>query len=111
MPGDRTLSNDIFFLGDLLGEAITAQAGADAFALEEKVRALGKAFRVGERDAGERLAALVAGLSSGDASLLIRAFCSYFQLITLCEDSERVRRIRRGEADSHLAPRRGSIAE
>ena len=111
MAAGRTLSNDIYLLGGLLGEAISAQAGAGAFALEEEVRALGKAFRAGQHDAGERLATLVAGLFPDDASLMIRAFTSYFQLINLCEDSERVRRIRRREADSHPAPRRGSIAE
>lgn len=43
--------------------------------------------------------------------MLIRAFTSYFQLINLCEDSERVRRIRRNEAASDPNPRRGSIRE
>ncbi|MCC6790249.1 MAG: phosphoenolpyruvate carboxylase, partial [Thermomicrobiales bacterium] len=111
MADRRTLSKDIYLLGGLLGDAIIAQAGEDAFALEEEVRALGKAFRAGRKDAGEELAALVAGLGPDDASLLIRAFTSYFQLINLCEDSERVRRIRRREAEHSPAPRRGSIAE
>ena len=111
MGTERTLSNDIFLLGDLLGEVIRTQAGEATFALEERVRALGKAFRGGDRAAGEQLAELIAGLSADEVSFLIRAFTNYFQLINLCEDSERVRRIRRNEAASHPKPRRGSIRE
>ncbi len=111
MAAGQTLSSDIRLLGDLLGEVIQSQAGEDAFALEEKVRALGKAFRAGKRGAAGELATLIAGLEPADAGLLIRAFTSYFQLINLCEDSERVRRIRKREAELHPSPRRGSIAE
>jgi len=111
MGTERTLSNDIFLLGDLLGEVIRTQAGEATFALEERVRALGKAFRGGDRAAGEQLAELIAGLSADEVSFLIRAFTNYFQLINLCEDSERVRRIRRNEAALHPKPRRGSIRE
>ena len=110
MPTGRTLSNDIYLLGDLLGEVIRTQAGQAAFDLEEEVRALGKAFRAGRADAGDTLAALVAGVGADEASMLIRAFTNYFQLINLCEDNERIRRIRRREAEVHPAPRRGSIA-
>ncbi|MGN6485768.1 MAG: hypothetical protein ACTHMX_15355, partial [Thermomicrobiales bacterium] len=36
----RTLSDDIYFLVGILGEAIQAVAGRDAFELEEAARAL-----------------------------------------------------------------------
>ncbi|HET9659787.1 MAG TPA: phosphoenolpyruvate carboxylase [Thermomicrobiales bacterium] len=111
MTSSRTISDDIYFLGDLLGEVITAQAGTDAFDLEESVRALAKAHRAGDPDAGAELSAIVAGLSIDEAVLLIRAFTSYFQLINLSEDNERVRRIHRREAETYPAPRRGSIRE
>lgn len=111
MGSERTLSNDIYLLGDLLGEVIQTQAGAVAFDLEERVRALGKAFRSGDAAAGDELAELISGLSSDQLSVLIRAFTNYFQLVNLCEDSERVRRIRRNEAKSYPKPRRGSIRE
>ncbi|MDQ2682419.1 MAG: hypothetical protein M3Y37_02725, partial [Chloroflexota bacterium] len=55
----RTLSDDIYLLGDLLGEVIQSQAGADAFALEERVRALGKEFRNGSESAAFELATVV----------------------------------------------------
>ena len=111
MSSSRTISDDIYFLGDLLGEVITAQAGVDAFDLEESVRALAKAYRAGDPDAGAELSAAISGLSIDEAVLLIRAFTSYFQLINLSEDNERVRRIRRREAETFPAPRRGSIRE
>lgn len=111
MTERRTISDDIYLLGDLLGEVIRAQAGDDAFDLEEDVRAMAKAHRAGDTAAGDRLAATIQELSVEDASLLIRAFTSYFQLINLSEDNERVRRIRRREAGSYPAPRRGSILE
>jgi len=55
----RTLSDDIYLLGDLLGDVIQSQAGAEAFALEELVRALGKEFRSGNDGAAMKLAAVV----------------------------------------------------
>ncbi len=41
----RGLSADIHLLGDLLGDAIRRLAGAEAYALEEEVRAAAKALR------------------------------------------------------------------
>ncbi len=111
MPTARTLSDDVFLLGDLLGEVIQTQAGDAAFAMEEEARGLGKAFRGGRREAGDDLAALVAGLRVDEARVLIRAFTNYFQLVNLAEDNERIRRIRRREEELHPAPRRGSVRE
>lgn len=110
-PHGRTLSDDIYLLGHLLGDVIRTQAGEDALALEEEVRALGKAFRAGDQDAGNQLEALVHGCSIEQASVLIRAFTNYFQLVNLSEDNERVRRIRRREAADAPSPRRGSVRE
>ncbi len=111
MTTERTISDDIYLLGGILGEVIRTQAGEDAFALEEEVRALGKAYRAGDASAGIQLSALVSSCSIEQASVLIRAFTNYFQLINLAEDNERVRRIRRREAERAPAPRRGSIRE
>jgi phosphoenolpyruvate carboxylase len=107
----RTLSDDIFLLGDLLGDVIKSQAGPDAFALEEEVRALGKEFRAANDSAGAELAAVVHGVSIADAEMLIRAFTNYFQLVNLCEDNERIRRVQRRERENAPKPRRGSIRE
>lgn len=111
MAESRSLSDDIYLLAGLLGEVIQAQAGEDAFALEERVRAHGKMYRAGEDANGDAFAAAVSGIAMDDAEMLIRAFTNYFQLINLSEDNERVRRIRKREADDYPAPRRGSIRE
>ncbi|HEV2108997.1 MAG TPA: phosphoenolpyruvate carboxylase [Thermomicrobiales bacterium] len=111
MPGGRSISDDIYLLGDLLGQVIRSQAGEEAFLLEERARALGKSLRDGDVAAGDALAALVAGQNDDELRTLIRAFTSYFQLVNLAEDNERIRRIRHREAKAHPEPRRGSVRE
>ena len=109
--GSRTLHDDIGLLGGLLGEVIQEQEATQAFALEERVRALAKARRAGDESAGEHLADLVAGLSVDEATVLVRAFTNYFRLVNLSEDNERIRRIRARERREAPAPRRGSLRE
>ncbi|MDQ3780206.1 MAG: phosphoenolpyruvate carboxylase, partial [Chloroflexota bacterium] len=111
MPDRRNLSDDVYLLAGLLGEVLEQLAGAEAFALEEEARALAKQFRGGDPLAGDRLEALVAGASVEETQLLTRAFTSYFQLINLAEDNERVRRIRRREAAAEGQIRGGSLRE
>lgn len=105
MTASRTLHDDI----ELLGEAIQAQGPMEAFALEERARALGKALRSGDENAREQLTALTAGLSIEEATVLVRAFTSYFRLVNLAEDNERVRRVHTREHNALPAPRRGSL--
>ena len=57
MAQNRTLSDDIYLLAGLLGEVIQAQAGEEAFALEERVRAHGKAYHAGDDPNGDAFAA------------------------------------------------------
>ncbi len=107
----RTFSDDLYLLVGILGDVIQETAGADAFALEEAVRAGGKRLRNGDAGAGELLDALIQGADSDDLRMLIRAFTNYFQLNNLVEDSERIRRVRRRERENPDVPRRGSIHE
>jgi phosphoenolpyruvate carboxylase len=109
--GSRTLHDDIGLLGGLLGDVVQAQEGMAAFALEERVRDLCKARRAGDQGAAGQLADLVAGLSIEQAAVLVRAFTSYFRLVNLAEDNERVRRIRARERKEAPGPRRGSLRE
>ncbi|MGC4105544.1 MAG: phosphoenolpyruvate carboxylase [Thermomicrobiales bacterium] len=107
----RTLSDDIYFLVGILGEAIQAMAGRDAFELEEAARTLAKNLRRGELDASAELQQLVHEADTEDLRILIRAFTNYFQLINLSEDNERIRRVRQREHRVPDEPRRGSIRE
>lgn len=107
----RTLSDDIYLLVGILGEAIQAMAGRDAFELEEAARTLAKNLRRGELDASAELQQLVHESDTEDLRILIRAFTNYFQLINLSEDNERIRRVRQREHREPDQPRRGSIRE
>jgi phosphoenolpyruvate carboxylase len=108
-PG-RTLSDDIYLLAGLLGEVLRESGGERAFVQTETARTLAKNLRAGDAQAGDELAALVGGLPDDEAETLVRAFTSYFQLINLAEDSERIRRIRNREL-AEGGPRRGSLME
>jgi phosphoenolpyruvate carboxylase len=99
--GDRDpLSATIHFLGDLLGNVIREQAGTAAFDLEEQMRGLAKDLRavaIDRSDAAERIAALqaeiqrlVAGMPSGQMRDLIRSFSTYFALVNLSEQLQRI---------------------
>ncbi|MBK9714727.1 MAG: phosphoenolpyruvate carboxylase [Kouleothrix sp.] len=90
--GERDrLSATIHFLGDILGEVIRAQAGEAAFALEERVRGLAKDLRAGDRS--ESVAAMqqiVAGLTIDQARDLLKSFSTYFALVNLSEQLQRI---------------------
>ncbi|HEV2528332.1 MAG TPA: phosphoenolpyruvate carboxylase [Thermomicrobiales bacterium] len=109
MPAGRTISDDIFLLGGLLGDAIRAQAGEEAFAFEEMIRALAKAARNGDETAVSRMETALREADVADLRVLIRAFTSYFQLVNLAEDNERIRRLQAHDYTPGAAPRRGSL--
>src|SRR5512138_1524927 len=101
MSADRDrLSEQIHLLGDLLGETIVEQEGRPLFDLVEEVRALAKSHRLGDEAAGERLLRRVEALPLPEARGLVKAFSSYFKLVNLAEDQERVRVLRRREREA-----------
>ncbi len=89
------LSEQIHLLGNLLGETIIEQEGRDLFDLVEEIRALAKAHRKGDPEAGERLIARVESLPLSQARVVVKAFSTYFQLVNLAEEQERVRVLRK----------------
>lgn len=92
------LSEQIHLLGDILGETIREQEGDELFERVEEVRALAKAHRGGDNAAGSRLLALVEALPLEQARGVVKAFATYFQLVNLAEEEERVRVLhRRGQ--------------
>jgi phosphoenolpyruvate carboxylase len=94
------LSEQIHLLGDLLGQTIVEQEGPALYDLVESVRALAKAHRGGDAAAGERLLELVLTLPLADARGVVKAFASYFQLVNLAEEQERVRVLHRREQEA-----------
>ena len=95
------LSDDIHLLGDLLGATLVEEVGPALLDLVEELRALAKAYRAGDAGSGERLVARVRSLSLSEVRGVVRAFASYFQLVNLAEEEERVRVLRRRERDAH----------
>ena len=86
------ISANIRMLGDLLGETIVFQEGEAAFELEEEIRSLAKQWRSGDSSAQDRLAKvmprLIENLDLSESTL--KAFLTYFQLINLAEEHQRV---------------------
>lgn len=109
---DRQLSQQIHLLGDILGETIKEQEGDTLFDLVEEIRGLAKAHREGDEPAGRQLLALVEGLPLMQARGVVKAFATYFQLVNLAEEQERVRVLhqRTVQANQQDMPRDESIA-
>lgn len=99
------LSTSIRLLGGLLGETIVEQAGEDVYQIEEKIRCLAKAWRSGDEQAfgqlEEDVRALVDDLAMTDANL--KAFSTYFQLVNLAEEQQRVRVLEKRENEAFEA--------
>lgn len=95
-PQDR-LRSTIRFLGNLLGETIIEQEGQAIFDLEEEIRDLAKRWRGGETasllQAEQQLVpALIDDLSKANA--VLKAFTTYFALVNLAEEQQRVHVLR-----------------
>ncbi len=102
------LSETIHLLGDLLGTIIQEQAGDAAFALEERVRELAKTARADDDgDAAAQLVELIDALQVPQLVMLTKAFTSYFGLINVAEQHERLRALR--EREQHGLPVAESI--
>src|SRR5262245_46116296 len=92
---DDALRRDVRTLGELLGETLIEQEGADLFEAEERVRALAKSRRAGRRVRGRHpLAHEIERLGDATAVRVARAFTHYFQLVNLAEQHHRARRRR-----------------
>ncbi|MFE7135669.1 phosphoenolpyruvate carboxylase [Streptomyces sp. NPDC057638] len=85
------LRADIRRLGDLLGETIVRQEGAELLDLVERVRAL-------TRSDGEAAATLLGETDLETAAKLVRAFSVYFHLANVTEQVHRGHELRRRRA-------------
>ncbi len=88
---DLALRSDVRKLGELLGETLVRQEGADLLELVESVR---KAVREG---GGEEI---LATLSVEDSVQLVRAFSTYFHLANVAEQVHRARVLQGERASS-----------
>lgn len=88
------LSAQIHLLGDMLGDTIIEQEGNALYERVEQIRAYAKAHRKGDEAAGDALLELVQALPLAEARGVVKAFATYFQLVNLAEEEERVRVLR-----------------
>jgi len=103
-PQDR-LRSTIRFLGNLLGETIIEQEGQALFDLEEEIRNLAKEWRA-EGDLQlfqDRIDRLLQDLIGEPEKMLavLKAFTTYFQLVNLAEEQQRVHVLRDRERQAH----------
>jgi phosphoenolpyruvate carboxylase len=112
------LSTTIHFLGRILGVVIREQAGEEAFALEERVRALAKELRANGHPpdaantppAQDRMRAAVGALTIAQMRDLIKSFSEYFALVNLSEQLQRIWVLRERALRQPHEPRSESIA-
>lgn len=108
----RLLSEDIHYLGDILGQVIRRQSGVEIFELEERIRALTKARRADEDiTISKRLEHIVNSLSVEEAELVARSFAIYFELVNLAEEQYRVHVLREREREAYPQPLKESIKD
>ncbi len=84
------ISQIIHMLGDLLGRIISDLESPALFEIEENIRAEAKLRRSGDLSAAQRLQKLVSALSADEARAVAAAFATYFDLVNLAEDNQRV---------------------
>ncbi len=90
----RSGEQDVRELGTILGDVLADQTSADAFETVEAIRTSAIAYRDGEEPSRESLVSQVDGLSDERARVVARAFGTYFDLINLAEERERIRSLR-----------------
>ncbi|MEI2776304.1 MAG: phosphoenolpyruvate carboxylase [Tetrasphaera sp.] len=92
-PDDSLLRRDIRRLGELLGQTLVRQEGPELLRAVEDVRGLTKRAQSGNGAAARDLATRLAGIDLPLASLLVRAFATYFQLANIAEQVDRAARL------------------
>jgi phosphoenolpyruvate carboxylase len=110
-PSDKPLRDDVHLLGDLLGQTLCAQEGAELFEMVERVRALAKSGRAGNAADFDRLAELLAAHPTAEALPVARAFAHFLSLANVAEQHHRVRRRRDYQRDPAARPQPGSFDE
>jgi len=108
---DRDVRQDVRELGALLGDVLEAQTSREAFETVETLRTSAIDYRDGELDSREPLHEELNGLTPERESIVARAFTTYFELINLAEERQRVRAIRTGSHEETLEDSLETAAE
>ncbi|MCO8171282.1 phosphoenolpyruvate carboxylase [Pseudomonas sp. 21LCFQ02] len=97
---DARLREDVHLLGELLGNTIREQRGADFLDTIERIRKAAKAGRRGSAQGAEQLTASVASLDEDELLPMARAFNQFLNLANIAEQYQLLRR----RDDSQAAP-------
>jgi phosphoenolpyruvate carboxylase len=100
---NRTVRQDVRELGALLGDVLREQTSTESFETVEDLRTAAIAYRDGSAPSREPLHEVLEGLAPEQEGDVARAFTTYFELINLAEERERVRAIRTGTEEGTLA--------
>ncbi len=92
----RDVRQDVRELGALVGDVLREQTSADSFETVEDLRTSAIDYRNGEADSRRPLRDTIDSLDPENERVVARAFTTYFELINLAEERERVRVIREG---------------
>ncbi|WP_336343683.1 phosphoenolpyruvate carboxylase [Halalkalicoccus ordinarius] len=99
---NRSVNQDVRELGAMVGDTIHAQASRNDFETVETLRTASIAYRDGEADSREGLHQILDRLTPERESIVARGFTTYFELINLAEERERVRSIRSASQERTL---------
>jgi len=99
----REINQDVRELGALLGEVLEAQSSTEAFETVETIRNSCIDYRRGDAETRDEVHRALNRLNPETQDIVARAFTTYFELINLAEERERVREIREGSQEGVLA--------
>ena len=105
------LSAAIHLLGDILGEVISELESPELFEIEERIRAAAKERRAGDETAAKELESEVEALDTNAARAVSAAFTTYFDLVNLAEEYQRVQQLRERESMLSPAPLNESVGD
>ncbi len=106
---DQPLIQDIRLLGEILGDTIREQEGAEVFDVIEAIRRLSVAFNARSNvEAGQELDALLHRLTPTETVSVMRAYSYFSHLANIAEDRHHIRRRALLDVDGRHQP--GSLA-
>jgi phosphoenolpyruvate carboxylase len=111
ITGDKELRSRVRLFGNMLGEVLLEQAGADVLLAVETLRKGYIRLRKQDNSAlRARLSRVIDSLSPDDLTDVVRAFNLYFSLVNIAEESFQHRH-RRQQARRHASVRMGSFTQ
>ncbi|OVE84198.1 phosphoenolpyruvate carboxylase [Natronolimnobius baerhuensis] len=108
---NRDVRQDVRELGELLGNVLEGQTSRKSFETVESCRQTAIDYRAGDIDSRESLISELETLSPHQQRVVARAFTTYFELINLAEERERVRTIREASQEGTLEDSLETAAE